>query len=102
MRKFGRLTSASISASAELPTDQPMLDCPAQSHTSPMATSSTLMVFEPVIFSECPVPNAGVSKSTFHAPSAPACAEAVAPQLAVTVMDTFGSAHPQIVFFMFC
>ena len=74
----------------------------SQSHTSPIATSLISMVFEPVIFSECPVPNAGVSNRAFHPPSASACAEAEAPQEAVTVICSFGSAHPQIVFFMFC
>jgi len=82
--------------------DQPMLDWPAQSQTSPMATSLISMVFEPITFREKPVPYEGVSNRTFHLPPASAWVEAEAPQEASTVTFSPGLAQPQIVFVIFC
>ena len=100
MRKAGRLTSASLSASNELPVDQPILDCPAHSQTSPTATFLTWIWFWPTTLNEWPVPRDGVSRKSFHRPFSSALPDTVDPQLAETVTASPGSAHPQTVFFV--
>jgi len=79
-----------------------MFDWPAQSQTSPMATSLILIVLVAAMTSEWFVPWPGVSRNNFQRPFLSAFVAAVAPQLAVTVTRSLTLAHPQMAFLVCC
>ena len=73
-----------------------MFDCPEQSQTSPIMTSSSRSVLEPMTFNTNGPPAFMAGKTACHSPRSFATAEAL-PEPTCTLIFSLGSAQPQTV-----